>query len=127
MNVKIAYKDCSRLSCKYFTLDIETKDIISIDFSREEYGMEINAEIGFQLLGKLFDEGLEMLFKIFGHILMAFNPDMVFVENGIDQIFRKENATVIINTKLDKYQENYLSNKIIFLLQFPYIFKELPS
>ncbi|MNO56251.1 hypothetical protein D3C76_467630 [compost metagenome] len=121
------YENFSRLSCKYFTLDIETEDIISIDFLREEYGMEINVEIGIQLFGKLFEEGLEVLFKIFGNILLAFNPDMVFVENGTDQIFRKENATVIINTKLDHYQKKYLSNKIITLLRFPYIFQELPN
>ncbi|OMD44690.1 hypothetical protein BSK65_29495 [Paenibacillus odorifer] len=68
-----------------------------------------------------------MLFKIFGNILLDFNPDMVFVENGTDQIFRKENATVIINTKLAQYQKKYLSNKIITLLRFPYIFQELPN
>lgn len=121
------YEDFSRLSCKYFTLDIETEDIISIDFLREEYAMGINVEIGIQLFGKLFEEGLEVLFKIFGNILMSFNPDMVFVENGTDQIFRKENATVIINTKLDQYQKKYLSNKLISLLRFPYIFQELPN
>jgi hypothetical protein len=121
------YEDFSRLSCKYFTLDIETEDIISIDFLREEYGMEINVEIEIQLFGKLFEEGLEVLFKIFGNILLAFNTDMVFVENGTDQIFRKENATLIINTKLDQYQKKYLSNKIITLLRFPYIFQELPN
>ncbi|MGV2881901.1 hypothetical protein [Paenibacillus sp. AD87] len=119
------YEDFSRLSCKYFTLDIETEDIISIDFLREEYAMGINVEIGIQLFGKLFEEGLEVLFKIFGNILMSFNPDMVFVENGTDQIFRKENTTVIINTKLDQYQKKYLSNKIITLLRFPYIFQEI--
>ncbi|WP_144390592.1 hypothetical protein MKY24_19355 [Paenibacillus sp. FSL P2-0322] len=121
------YEDFSRLSCKYFTLDIETEDIISIDFLREEYGMKINAEIGIQLFGKLFEEGLEVLFKIFGNILMVFNPDMVFVENGTDQIFRKENATVIINTKLDQYQKKYLSNKIITSLRYPYIFEQLSN
>ncbi len=28
----INYENFSRLSCKYFTLDIETEDIISLDF-----------------------------------------------------------------------------------------------
>lgn len=120
-------EDFSRLSCKYFTLDIETEDIISIDFLREEYGMNINAEIGIQLFGNSFEEGLQVLFKIFGKILMNFNPDMVFVENGTDQLFRKENATVIINTELDQYQKKYLSSKIINLLGFPYIFQELSN
>ncbi|ERI09428.1 hypothetical protein [Aneurinibacillus aneurinilyticus] len=122
-----SYEGFSRLSCKYFVLDIETEDIISIDFLREEYGMNINAEIGIQLFGKSFEEGLEVLFKIFGNILMDFNPDMVFVENGTDQLFRKENATVIINTKLDQFQKKYLSSKIINLLRFPYIFQELSN
>ncbi|MCI1696868.1 hypothetical protein [Aneurinibacillus aneurinilyticus] len=122
-----SYEVFSRLSCKYFVLDIETEDIISIDFLREEYGMNINAEIGIQLFGKSFEEGLEVLFKIFGNILMDFNPDMVFVENGTDQLFRKENATVIINTKLDQFQKKYLSSKIINLLRFPYIFQELSN
>lgn len=119
------YEDFSRLSCKYFTFDIETEDIISLDFLREEYGMEINAEIGIQLFGKSFEKGLEVLFNIFGNMLMTFNPDMVFVENGTDQLFRKENDTVIINTKLDHYQKKYLSNKIINLLRFPHIYQEL--
>ncbi|RJG21447.1 hypothetical protein DQX05_21490 [Paenibacillus thiaminolyticus] len=121
------YEDFSRLSCRYFTLDIETEDIISLDFLREEYGMEINAEIGIQLFGKSFEKGLQVLFNIFGNILLAFNPDMVFVENGTDQLFRKENDTVIINTKLDQYQKKYLSNKIINLLRFPYIYQELSN
>ncbi|MGN7942146.1 hypothetical protein [Metabacillus sp. 22489] len=121
------YENFSRLSCKYFTLDIETEDIISLDFLKEEHGMEINAEVGIQLFGKSFEEGLEVLFKIFGNILKEFNPDMVFVENGTDQLFRKENDTVIINEKLDQYQEKYLSNEIISLLKFPYIYQDLSN
>lgn len=121
------FQNSSRLSCKYFTLDIETEDIISLDFLREEYGMEINAEMGIQLFGNSFEKGIEILFNIFGNILMAFNPDMVFVENGTDQIFRKENETIIINTKLDQYQEKYLSNKIINLLRLPHIYQELSN
>lgn len=128
VEVKVtSYENFSRLSCKYFTLDIELEDINSIDFLREEYGMEINVEIGIQLFGKLFSEGLEVLFKIFGNMLIAFNPDMVFVENGTDQIFRKEDATVIINSKLDQYQQKYLSDKMITLLRLPYFFQELPN
>ncbi|MNP81730.1 hypothetical protein D3C76_1801760 [compost metagenome] len=68
-----------------------------------------------------------MLFDIFGNMLMAFNPDMVFVENGTDQLFRKENDTVIINTKLDQYQKKYLSNKLICLLRFPHGYQELSN
>lgn len=121
------YEDFSRLSCKYFTLDIETDDIISLDFLREEYRMEINVEMGIELFGRSFEKGLEVLFNIFGNMLMSFNPDMVFVENGTDQLFRKENDTVIINTKLDQYQKKYLSNKIISLLRFPHVYQELSS
>ena len=123
----VDYEKFSRLSCKYFTLDIETEDIISLDFIRKEYGMEINTEIGIQIFGRSFEKGLEVLFNIIGNILAAFNPDMVFLENGTDQLFRKENDTVIINTKLDQYQIKYLSNKIISLLRFPYIYQELPN
>jgi hypothetical protein len=71
-------------------------------------------KLEFNYFGKLFEEGLEVLFKIFGNILLDFNPDMVFVENGTD-------------TKLAQYQKKYLSNKIITLLRFPYIFQELPN
>lgn len=119
------YEEFSRLSCKYFTLDIETEDIVSLDFIREEYKMEINTEIRIQLFGKSFEKGLEVLFNIFGNILAAFTPDMVFVENGTDQLFRKENDTVIINTKLDQYQTKYLSNEMINLLRLPHIYQEL--
>ncbi|KOR87834.1 hypothetical protein [Paenibacillus solani] len=120
------YQNFSRLSCRYFTLDIETEDIISLDFLRKEYGMEINAEIGIQLFENTFEEGTEVLFNIFGNILMDFNPDMVFVENGTDQIFRKENDTVIISTRLDEHQKKYLSNNIN-LLRFPHIYQELSN
>lgn len=40
---------------------------------------------------------------------MSFNPDMVFVENGTDHLFRKDNDNVIVNTNLDQYQKKYLS------------------
>lgn len=120
------YPDLSSISCKYFILDIETEDIISLDFLREEYQMEINSEIRIQLFGKLFEEGLEVLFKIIGEILKVSNPDMVFIENGTDQLFRKENDTIIINRKLKQYQKRYLSDKIINLLRIPYICRELP-
>lgn len=115
----------SRLSYKYFTLYIETEDIISIDFLKKEYDMEINSEIRIQLFGNYFEEGLDVLFKIFGNILVDFNPNLIFIENGTDQIFRKEDDTVIINTNLDQYQKAYLSNERIASLQFPYIFWEL--
>ena len=119
------YENSSRLSCKYFTMDIETEDITSIDFLREEYKMEIDTEVGIQLFGKTFEEGLEVLFQIFGKILIAFNPDMVFIENGSDQLFRKENHTVIINSDLDQYQKKYLSSKLINHLKTPFIYKQL--
>ncbi|WP_341281080.1 hypothetical protein [Paenibacillus sp. FSL H8-0537] len=119
------HENFSRLSCKYFTMDIEIDDITSIDYIREEYKMEINAEIGIQLFGKTLEEGLDVLFQIFGNILIEFNPDMVFVENGTDQLFRKENDNVIINTDLDQYQKKYLSSKLINYLKTPFIYKEL--
>ncbi|MNW64705.1 hypothetical protein D3C74_430090 [compost metagenome] len=52
---------------------------------------------------------------------------MVFLENGTDQLFRKENDTVIVNTNLDQYQKNYLSNRIIDSLKYPYIEKDLSN
>jgi hypothetical protein len=121
------YENFSRLSCRYFTIDIETEDITSIDFLREEYDMKINTEISVQLFGKTFYEGLEVLFQTIGKILKSFNPDMVFLENGTDQLFRKENDTVIVNTNLDQYQKNYLSNRIIDSLKYPYIEKDLSN
>lgn len=120
-----SYDNFSTLSCKYFTLFIETEDIIGVDDVREEYGLGINAEIRIQLFGKSFEEGLDILFRIFGNILMAFNPDMVFVENGTDQLFRKENDNLIINTNLDQYQKKYLTTELINHLRTPNIFKEL--
>ncbi|AUS24444.1 hypothetical protein C1A50_0205 [Paenibacillus polymyxa] len=89
--------------------------------------MKINTEISVQLFGKTFYEGLEVLFQTIGKILKSFNPDMVFLENGTDQLFRKENDTVIVNTNLDQYQKNYLSNRIIDSLKYPYIEKDLSN
>ncbi|MEJ8548507.1 hypothetical protein [Brevibacillus borstelensis] len=122
-----SYENFTRLSCKYFTIDIETEDIACLSFLREEYKMEINAEIRIQLFGKTFQEGLEALFQVFGKILMTFNPDMVFLENGTDQLFRKENDMVVVNVNLDQYQKKYLSNKLLSLLSFPYIHREISN
>ncbi|GAB6991791.1 hypothetical protein JCM16418A_38410 [Paenibacillus pini] len=121
------YESFSRLSCRYFTIDIETEDITGIDFIREEYKLEINAEIRIQLFGQTFNEGLEVLFYMIGDILSISNPDMVFVENGTDQLFRKENDIVIVNTNLDQYQKKYLSKKLINSLKYPYIERDLCS
>ncbi|CAM4446934.1 hypothetical protein [Paenibacillus tarimensis] len=120
-----SYDDLSRLCCEYFTIDIETEEIISLDFIREEYGMQINSEIRIQLFGKAFHNGLEQLFRIFGGIINSFNPDMVFLENGTDQLFRKEKNMVIVNTKLDDNQQKYLSPKIIGYLNCSYIYRDL--
>ncbi|GGI95935.1 hypothetical protein [Paenibacillus hunanensis] len=124
-NEVTAYEEFSRISCKYFVLDIETEDIISLDFIRAEYNMHINAEIGIQLFGQSFEKGLDILFHVFGNMIKVFNPDLVLVENGTDQLFRKENDTVIVNTKLDQYQIKYLSNERITLLGLPCVHHKL--
>jgi len=122
-----SYDNGSRLSCKYFVIDIETEDITSIDFLREEYKLNINTELRIQLFRQSFEEGLSVLFRIFGALLNAFNPDMVFLENGTDLLFKKEHDQVLVNTNLDPYQRKYLSPALIESLQLPYSYEELTT
>ncbi|MOA51214.1 hypothetical protein D3C78_1743330 [compost metagenome] len=51
--------------------------------------------------------------------------DMFFLENGTDQLFRKDGDILTINKDLDQYQKKYLTEKLLRLLCHPYIEKNL--
>ncbi|GAA0137034.1 hypothetical protein YSY43_38750 [Paenibacillus sp. YSY-4.3] len=119
--------DSSDISCKYFSMGIETNEITSIDFLREEYKMNIDTELRIQLFGKTFYEGLEVLFKVIGTLMREIKGDMFFLENGDYQLFRKEGQILIINNNLDQYQKKYYTKELIDLLCHPYIEKNLSN
>lgn len=119
------YNEYSGISCKFLSISIETNDISGIDFLREDYGIDIDSELRIQLYGKTFYEGLEVLFKTIGILMKEIKEDMFFLENGTDQLFRKDGDILTINNDLDQYQKKYLTEKLLRLLCHPYIEKNL--
>lgn len=83
--------------------------------------MNIDAALVIQLYGKTFDEGLRVLYEFFGQLMRETSRDMFFLENGTDQMFRKEGDNLIINNCLNKYQKQYFTQELLNLLNHAYV------
>lgn len=53
--------------------------------------------------------------------------NLLFLENGSDQILRKENGKLIVNSNLDKYQKKYLTKDLLRFLDHDYMKEKLPN
>ncbi|SFC83045.1 hypothetical protein SAMN04488168_11061 [Bacillus sp. 491mf] len=113
------------IAYKYFSMDIEIEDISDIEFIRSHYELNVNKSIRVLIFGNTFNEGLNVLFKVIGKLMNRFEMNLLLLENGSDQLIRKENDILIVNTELDQYQSNYLSKKLLELLDYPYIERKL--
>lgn len=51
--------------------------------------------------------------------------NLLLLENGSDQLIRKENDILIVNAELDQYQLIYLSKNLLELLDYSYIERKL--
>ncbi|MFD1905331.1 hypothetical protein ACFSQ7_16620 [Paenibacillus rhizoplanae] len=110
------------IGTEYFALALELVDISDIKFVRNHYQIDVSICIRVQLFGNTLDQGLEIMFKVIGKILktVCWEP-LVFLEDGSDQLIRKENGQLIINSDLNQYQIKYLTQSLLNLLDHSYV------
>ncbi|SFK04129.1 MULTISPECIES: hypothetical protein [unclassified Bacillus (in: firmicutes)] len=65
------------------------------------------------------------MFKVIGELIKRFEMNLLLLENGSDQLIRKENDILIVNAELDQYQLIYLSKNLLELLDYSYIERKL--
>lgn len=53
--------------------------------------------------------------------------NLLFLENGSDQLLRKENGQLIVKNDLDHYQIKYLTKSLLSLLDHSYVKHNLPN
>lgn len=87
--------------------------------------LNVNKSIRVLIFGKTFNEGLTVLFKVIGELMKRFEMNLLLLENGSDQLIRKENDILIVNAELDQYQSIYLSKNLLELLDYSYIERKL--
>lgn len=104
----------------YFSLALELEDISDINFVRTHYDLDINICIRVQLFGNTFDQGIKSLFKVIGSLLKQCGGNLLFLENGSDQLLRRENGQLIVNSDLDQYQIKYLTPNLLSSLDHSY-------
>lgn len=113
------------IGTEYFSLALELEDISDISFVRSHYDLDVNISIRVQLFGDTFYQGLEALIKIIGKLIKQYGGNLLFLENGSDQLLRKENGQLIVNSDLDQYQIKYLTPSLLSLLDYAYIEEKL--
>ena len=115
------------IGIKYFSLALEIEDISDIAFIRRHYDIDVNVSIRVQVFGNTFRQGLEVLFKVIGNLMRQVGGNLLFLENCSDQLLRKENGQLIINSDLDQYQEKYLTKGLLSFLEHSYMKEKLPN
>jgi len=115
------------IGTEYFSLALEIEDISDIGFVRKHYDIDVNVCIRVQLFGNTFYQGVELLFKVIGNLMKQIGGNLLFLENGSDQLLRKENGQLIVNNDLDQYQIKYLTTNRLSLLDHSYIQGKLPN
>ncbi|MRN55621.1 hypothetical protein [Paenibacillus monticola] len=115
------------IGSEYFSMALEIEDTSDISFVRNHYNLDVDVCLRVQLFGNTFYQGLELLFKIMGKLMKQINGNLLFLEDGSDQLLRKENGELIINKDLDQYQTKYLSKSLLSLLDHSYIEKKLSN
>ncbi|OAB42113.1 hypothetical protein [Paenibacillus glacialis] len=113
------------IGTEYFSLALELEDISDINFVRNHYDLDVNICIRGQLFGNTFYQGLESLFKVMGKFIKQCGGNLLLLENGSDQLLRKENGQLIVNSDLDQYQIKYLTPSLLSLLDHSYIEEKL--
>ncbi|GGI18061.1 hypothetical protein [Gottfriedia solisilvae] len=113
------------IACKYFSMDIEIEDISDLSFVGSHYELYVNKTIRILVFGNSFKLGLNYLFEVIGKLIKVVKGNLLLLENGSDQLIRKEKDILVINSELNEYQSKYLSKNLIKLLDYPYIEKKL--
>lgn len=84
------------IGTEFFPFALEIDDISDITFIKEHYKLNVNVCIRVQLFNQTFVQGLEYLFKVIGKLMKRVPGNLLFLENGSEQILRKENSKLIV-------------------------------
>ncbi|MGN7942129.1 MULTISPECIES: hypothetical protein [Bacillaceae] len=96
-------------------------------FIKEHYKLNVNVCIRVQLFNQTFVQGLEYLYRVIGKLMKRMPGDLLFLESGSEQILRKENGTLIVNSNLDEYQKKYLTSDLLRFLDHKYMREKLTN
>ncbi|PZD92887.1 hypothetical protein DNH61_02465 [Paenibacillus sambharensis] len=113
------------IGTEYFSLALELEDISDINFVRTHYDLDVNVCIRVQLFGNTFEQGIKYLFKVIEQLLKQCGGNLLFLDNGSDQLLRKKDGQLIVNSDLNQYQIKYLTPSLLGLLGHSYIKEKL--
>lgn len=85
------YSDSITLSCKYFTVFIDTDELIGADVVEEYYGFIGNVAMIVQMFNRYYYEGVEQLIKLLRLVMDERKEDFLFLENGDLLVLKRQN------------------------------------
>lgn len=85
------------IGCELFCMNLEIEDISDLDFIRENYGVNVNLCIDFQVYNKTFNLGVTQMLKVVGGLLSRIQGDVLLLGNSSTQILRREKDILYVN------------------------------
>ena len=82
LGTKVEYKEHSdyiSINCEYMSFIIDTDEIIGIDVIKEVFSFEANISIRVQIFGKVFKNGIELLFMLLKLIMEDRKEDFLLL------------------------------------------------
>ena len=92
MSVNVEYKehvDYVSIVCEYMSFIIDTDEILGMDVIKEVFSFEANVDIRVQKFGRVFKEGIELLFMLLKLIMEDRREDLLLLENGSEVILKR--------------------------------------
>lgn len=91
-SIKVEYKehlDYISIGCEYMSFIIETDEIVGMDVIKEVFSFEANMSIRIQIFGRVFKNGIELLFALLKIIIEDRREDFLLLENGSEVILKR--------------------------------------
>jgi len=119
------------LGCTLFdiNIDIAGKDFEEdteeeIKLCRKYYGVEINTSLHIFLYSKTFNpEGWIKLLHFLSKILNSTNDDLLLLDDTSFPVLKRTNNKLMVNNKLDEYNQKYITEEKLKNLNYPYSFQ----
>lgn len=109
MKIEVKYKKYSEyisIVCKYLSFIIETDEIVGMDVIKEVFSFEGNISIRLQIFGKMFDQGIRILFMMLALILDDNSENFMLLENG-SEIILKRDKDIIYTYVQEGYETDF--------------------
>lgn len=85
------------MGCSFFSMNIEIEDTSDLGSIIDNYGLEVNLCIDFQVFNKTFDTGIMYMLETIGKILSQIKGDALLLSNYSTQVLRRENEVFYVN------------------------------